>query len=473
MADVADLLTHTIAEVAPLIERGEVSPVALVEAQLARIAALDDTLHSYLLVTADLARAQAAVAAREIAAGRYLGPLHGIPVGLKDLVCTQGIRTTCASSILRDFVPLLDAGIVERLTQAGAICMGKLNLTEFALYGYHPDYEPPRNPWQLDHWAGVSSSGSGAATAASLCFAAIGTDTGGSIRFPSAACGVVGLKPTYGKVSRHGVFPLADTLDHIGPMARSVHDCAVMLGVLEGRDERDPVTRSDPRTNYLAAIAQGAAGLRVGIDRSYCTEDTDPAMREACFRACYILHGQKVDVLDIDLRGITDVCEYWLATCAVDALVRHHEWFPARASDYGPVFRSLLEYGQGVGAETYARGQQMRQITTALLERAFTAVDVILCPAAPSPAVARRDFAPDAVAPPEAIASLVRYAAPTNFSGHPSLTVPNGFTEAGLPTAMQFIGRMGDEATLFKVAAAYEAATGWHRRRPVLPSAQV
>ena len=468
MSPLSELLTRTITDVAPLIAKREVSPVELFEAQLERIAAHDARLRSYLLLTAELGRAQALEAEREIAAGDYRGPLHGIPLGLKDLICTKGISTTCASPILRDFRPLLDAAIVEKLYAAGALCTGKLNLTEFALYGYHPEFDYPRNPWNTDYWAGVSSSGSGVAVAASLCFGAIGTDTGGSIRFPSAACGVVGLKPTFGKVSRHGIFPLADTLDHIGPMTRSVADCALMLAALEGRDERDPSTRSDPAVDYLAEIARGAEGIRIGIDRDYCSEDTDPEMREACFRACYILHGQKMIVQDLSLPGITDVAAHWQDTCAVDALLRHREWFPARAADYGPVFRALLEYGLTVSAEDYARGQKLRQFTMALFDKAFREVDVIVCPAAPSPAMPQSQFPPQQVAPPEAVAPLVRYSAPTNFSGHPSLTVPNGFTADGLPTAMQFIGRHGEEATLFRVAAAYEQATGWHKRRPPL-----
>ena len=468
MSPLSELLTRTITDVAPLIAKREVSPVELFEAQLERIAAHDARLRSYLLLTAELGRAQALEAEREIAAGDYRGPLHGIPLGLKDLICTKGLPTTCASPILRDFRPLLDAAIVEKLYAAGALCTGKLNLTEFALYGYHPEFDYPRNPWNTDYWAGVSSSGSGVAVAASLCFGAIGTDTGGSIRFPSAACGVVGLKPTFGKVSRHGIFPLADTLDHIGPMTRSVADCALMLAALEGRDERDPSTRSDPAVDYLAEIARGAEGIRIGIDRDYCSEDTDPEMREACFRACYILHGQKMIVQDLSLPGITDVAAHWQDTCAVDALLRHREWFPARAADYGPVFRALLEYGLTVTAEDYARGQKLRQFTMALFDKAFREVDVIVCPAAPSAAMPQSQFPPQQVAPPEAVAPLVRYSAPTNFSGHPSLTVPNGFTADGLPTAMQFIGRHGEEATLLRVAAAYEQATGWHKRRPLL-----
>jgi len=461
-------LTRTITEVAPLIERRELSPLDLLDAQLARIEALDGQLKSFVRVTADLAREQAHAAEREIAAGRYRGPLHGIPIGLKDLIDTAGIPTTCASPMLRDHRPAHNAAIVDKLAAAGAVCVGKLNLTEFALYGYHPDLDYPRNPWHPDYWAGVSSSGSGVAVAAALCFGAIGSDTGGSIRFPAAACGIVGLKPSFGKVSRHGVFPLADTLDHLGPMTRCVADAALMLAVLEGRDERDPATRSDPAVDYLTAIAGGASGLRVGIDRAYCSADTDPAQTDATARACFILRGQGVEIVDIDLSGITAAGEHWLAICSVDALLHHRAFYPARAAEYGPVFRALLEHGERVTAEDYARAQRVRQAVTALLERELQRVDCILCPAAPSPALPQSDFPPQQVAPPDAVAPLVRYSAPTNLSGHPSLTIPNGFTANGLPTAMQFIGRLGDEAMIMRVAAAYERATEWHRRRPVL-----
>ena len=367
-------LTRTITEVAPLIERRELSPLDLLDAQLARIEALDGQLKSFVRVTADLAREQAHAAEREIAAGRYRGPLHGIPIGLKDLIDTAGIPTTCASPMLRDHRPAHNAAIVDKLAAAGAVCVGKLNLTEFALYGYHPDLDYPRNPWHPDYWAGVSSSGSGVAVAAALCFGAIGSDTGGSIRFPAAACGIVGLKPSFGKVSRHGVFPLADTLDHLGPMTRCVADAALMLAVLEGRDERDPATRSDPAVDYLTAIAGGASGLRVGIDRAYCSADTDPAQTDATARACFMLRGQGVEIVDIDLSGITAAGEHWLAICSVDALLHHRAFYPARAAEYGPVFRALLEHGERVTAEDYARAQRVRQAVTALLERATVVI---------------------------------------------------------------------------------------------------
>lgn len=462
------LLTATLTEVAPLLAKREVSPVELTEAMLARIAALDGRVKSYLLVTGELALAQARAAEAEIVRGEIRGPLHGVPIALKDLVNTKGIATTCASTILRDFVPDFDAAVVEKLNAAGAVTLGKLNLTEFALYGYHPDYEPPCNPWNLDYWAGVSSSGSGAATAASLCYACLGTDTGGSIRFPSAACGVVGIKPTFGKVSRYGVFPLADTLDHIGPMTRSVADAAAMLAALEGRDPRDGSTRSDPPGDYTSALGKGLRGLRVGIDRAYCTADTDPLMTAAVFEAVDVMAREGAEIVELDAPHLADVAEHWMATCSVDALVGHERHYPARADEYGPVFRALLDHGAGVTAAEYMRAQRARQDTRALIDELLGGLDVIVCPAMPTPAMPSSEFPPQQVAPVEDIAPLVRYAAPTNFSGHPSLTLPNGFTPEGLPLAMQFIGRHGDEAAVIRAGAGYEAATGWHRERPSL-----
>ncbi|MCP5200801.1 MAG: amidase [Gammaproteobacteria bacterium] len=462
----SSLLTATMHDVAPLIERGELSPVALTEAMLARIAAVDPGIGSYLTVTAELALAQAREAEAAIAGGDYRGPLHGMPIALKDLVNTADIPTTCASPLLRDFRPGYDAAVVERLNAAGAVTLGKLALTEFALYGYHPEFAPPRNPWKTTHWAGVSSSGSGAATAAALCYGCLGTDTGGSIRFPSAACGVVGIKPTFGKVSRYGVFPLADTLDHIGPMARSVADCAAMLAVLEGRDPRDGATRTDPPGDYGTALVAGCQGLRIGIDHAYCTSGTDPVVAQALFDAVDLLAANGAIVVELNAPQLADCAQYWLDVCAVDALIGHRDFYPQHADDYGPAFRALLDHGTTVGATAYARATRERQVTTALLDELLAGIDVLVCPGMPTPAPEQPD--PQALMANDEVPALIRFSAPTNFSGHPSITLPNGFTADGLPLAMQFIGRHGDEAAIIRAAAAYEALTDWHTRRPAL-----
>ncbi len=464
----SELCTATLLEVAKLIEQKAISPVDLTEAMLARIAELDGKVKSYLLVTTDLALEQARAAEAEIAGGHYRGPLHGVPIALKDLVNTKGIPTTCASVILKDFKPDYDAAVVERLNAAGAVTLGKLNMTEFALYGYHPDFEPPRNPWNLDYWSGVSSSGSGAATAASLCYACLGTDTGGSIRFPSSACGVVGIKATFGKVSRYGVFPLSDTLDHIGPMVRTVGDAAAMLQVLEGRDPRDASTRTDPYCDYAAVLDRGIEGMQIGIDRTYSTTDTDPRLSDALFTAVELMAELGAEIVELTSPELADAADHWMATCSVDALIGHQSFYPQRAADYGPVFRSLLDHGASVTAEEYARAQRQRQATKALLHELLADIDVMVCPATPSPAMPQADFPPQQVVPPEELAPLVRFSAPTNFAGNPSITIPNGFNDEKMPLAMQFIGRHGNEAGIIQAAAAYEAATEWHKARPPL-----
>ncbi|MEM7468781.1 MAG: amidase [Pseudomonadota bacterium] len=466
MADVNAICTEPLMVAAKLLETKELSPVELTEAMLDRISSLEGKLHSYLLVSEALAREQAKTAEAEIMAGNYRGPMHGIPIGLKDLIYTKGITTTCASTIMRDFVPSFDAAIVEKLNAAGAVTLGKLNLTEFALYGYHPQYTPPNNPWKLDHWSGVSSSGSGAATSGSLCFASIGTDTGGSIRFPSSACGIVGIKATFGKVSRYGIFPLSDTMDHPGPMARTVADAAVMLSVIEGRDPRDTATRSDPKIDYLAQLNGDVKGLRIGVEREYCSTDTDPEQSAASFSAIDHYRALGAEIVELNAPTLAESTRSWLDTCAVDALMTHREFFPSRADDYGPVYRALLDHGTQVSAEDYARAMLDRQAIMATLENIFSKCDAMLCPATSAPAPPQTETPPQGVMANEDVPGLVRFTGPFNFSGSPSITLPNGFNAAGLPTAMQLIGRHGDEATIIRAAHAYEQSTDWHKQRP-------
>src|SRR5262249_11255487 len=257
-----ELLNKTLTEVAGLIKCREVSPVELTNAMLDRIGSLDGKLHSYLTVASDLALRQAKAAEREISKGDYRGPLHGMTIAVKDLCYTKDVRTTAASKILAEWVPSHDATVINKLYSAGAVLLGKLSLTEFAGIGYHSSVQRPLNPWHVDRWTGSSSSGSGVATAASLCFGSLGTDTGGSIRFPSAACGVVGVKPTFGRVSRFGIIPLAESLDHVGPMTRSVADAATVLQTIAGFDPEDSTTRREPVPNYLATLNKNLKGVR-------------------------------------------------------------------------------------------------------------------------------------------------------------------------------------------------------------------
>jgi amidase len=463
--DVAELCTSSLMEVAALIERRDVSPVELTEAMLARIDSLDRTLHSYLTVTPERALAAARTAEAELARGVRRGPLHGVPIGIKDLCAMRGVRTTCASGVFAERVPDADATVVRRLEAAGAVILGKLNLTEFALMGYHPSLPRPRNPWDLRRDTGGSSSGSGAAIAAGLCFAAIGTDTGGSIRLPSAWCGVVGLKPTYGRVSRAGVFPLAASLDHVGPMARRVADAAVMLDALAGFDPDDPTTLREPPPRCAQSIGEPAHGIRIGWDARFVRDGAHPAVAEAVHQAVRVLAAQGAQVVDVEVPAVDAVLPAWPVLCAAEAAAAHAATFPSRAADYGPTFRTFLEYAATLSAQDYASQHEARMAWSGRLRGVFEAVDAIACPsmfmtAPPAELIEpygafTLDFVP-----------FMRFTAPFNFSGSPTLSVPCGFTDGGLPYSLQLVGRHGDEAQLCRLGHVYEQATEWHRRRP-------
>jgi amidase len=461
-----DVCMAPLTEVATLLRNRQLSSVELTRAILDRIGKLDPGLHSYITVTGEQALAQAAIADQEIAGGRYRGPLHGVPIGIKDLCATAGIRTTCASRVLADWVPDHDATVVGKLAAAGAVMVGKLNLTEFALSGYAEDWPIPINPWSPNHFTGVSSSGSGVATAAGLTFGALGTDTGGSIRFPAACCGVVGLKPTYGRVSRAGVFPLADSLDHVGPLARTVADCAAWLDVMAGHDPNDPTSLQAPAPNCLNALDQRIAGLRIGMDPRYSTSNVAPDMEQALQDFAAVLQQQGAHVVEVRMPAIDDdLLNGWSVLCAGDAAVAHAATYPARAQDYGITFRTFLEYAQSQPAAAYARAHIARLQFRGALRTVFTAVDAVLCPSMPflpPPAAFLNPYA--AFLP--AIGSVMRYTAPFDFSGSPTLSVPCGFSSDGLPYSAQLIADHLNEALLCRLGHAYQQATTWHRRIP-------
>jgi amidase len=462
-----DLCYQTLTEAAALLRRRETSPLELTRALLARIERLDSELHSYVTITADLALAQAERAERELAAGTDRGSLHGVPIAIKDLCATRGVRTTCASTVLADFVPDHDAAVVERLEQAGAVLLGKLNLTEFAMSGYAPSLPIPVNPWDAGVTTGGSSSGSGVATAAGLCFASIGTDTGGSIRLPSSWCGVVGLKPTYGRVSRYGVFPLAMTLDHVGPMTRSVADAAAVLDAIAGRDERDATSLDEPPPACTAALAKGVRGVRIGYDESYTGALVHSETLEAITAALEVLRAHGARIVPVTLPDVTPTLEAWFVLCATEAVVGHEATYPARADEYGPSFRSFLDYGAGLRAADYARAHLARVEFAHRCQSIFAEADVFACPGAFMEAPPASAIDPYGAITP-VLAPFLRFSAPFNFSGNPTLSVPAGFSRAGLPLGLQLVGPRLGEAILCQVGEAYERATEWHRRRPPL-----
>jgi amidase len=468
MANVAELCTKTLTEVAELIKKKEVSPVELTQAMLDRISAHDGKLYSYLTVTPDLALQQARTAEQEIAKGTYRGPLHGVPIAVKDLCFTKGIRTTCASLILADWKPDHDATVVEKLNAAGAVLLGKLGMTEFALAGYHPTIHPPVNPWAADRWPGASSSGSGAATAAALCFGSLGSDTGGSIRFPSASCGIVGVKPTYGRVSRYGVFPLGESLDHIGPMTRSVADAAAMLRVIAGFDPRDPTTRRETVRDYLDMVYNDVKGIRIGVDQNYCTKNVDPQVSKAVLATTAVLKDLGAEIREVKFTVSNQDLNDWFSICAAETAAAHEKFFPARADDYGPTFRSFLEEGVKVSGIEYANATVRRQFMRRQLDDLFQRVDLLLCPSMSSLPMLLKDFPPDARLSRNATGGLLLHTAPFDLSGSPTISVPCGFSAEGLPISLQLVGRHGEEGLVMQAGHAYEQATEWHKQRPTL-----
>ncbi len=459
---------HSLTELSRLIRERELSPVEATRATLARIERLDPQLHAFATVLPEAALESARLAEAEIARGDVRGTLHGVPLAVKDLCATKGVRTACGTPVLSDRVPDHSATVVERLAAAGAVILGKLQLTEGAYGWHHPDITLPVNPWSPEHWTGVSSSGSGVATAAGLCFGSLGSDTGGSIRFPSACCSLVGIKPTYGRVSRHGVFALAHSLDHIGPMTRSVSDAAAMLRVLAGRDANDPTSLRDPVPDYEAELPGGVRGVRIGIDQGYCTRGVAPVVSESALAALEVFRGHGAEIREVEVPPIEALLDGWVATTAVECAMAHAATFPSRADEYGPQLRGLLELAPQVSGADYARIEVERARFKSALGDVFEGVDLILVPAMPTPPPTAADAIAGNPAQGEDIGNLLQFTAPFDFSGSPTISLPGGFTPDGLPLGFQLIGAHLSEALLCRAGHAYQGATDWHERRPPL-----
>ena len=465
----------SLTEVARLVESREISPVELTQMMLDRIDTLDARLHSYATVMADHALAAALVAEREIQAGVYRGPLHGLPIAVKDLCYTKGVRTMGGLKVLSDFVPDFDATVVSKLEAAGAVLLGKLNLTEGAMAGYHRDFDIPVNPWGEELWAGMSSSGPGVATAAGLCFASLGTDTGGSIRFPAMANGIVGLKPTYGRVSRYGVLPLAESLDHVGPMTRSVRDAAIVLEAIAGFDPNDPTSLKAPGPNMLEKLGRGIEGLRIGFDRVYASDGVEPGLAGAIETAVERLERLGADVVEVQVPDVLEVLGAWFVICAAEAVEAHRANYPARADEYGAYFRGFLDFGAEVSE---AELEDARRVRTEFSNR-FTAflssVDAVVFPASVGPpfALARQaqygsmmEFAAAVAESTQSRGIGNEFTYPLDLAGTPGLALPCGFSDEGLPYTLQLAGSHLSEAMLCRIGHAYEKATEWHERHP-------
>lgn len=455
-----------LTELTRRIHARELSSVEATQASLARIEALDGKLHSYALVLPEQALAQAREADAEIGRGEIKGPLHGAPVAVKDLCWMRGVPTAAGTIVHRDYRPDEDATVVRRLQAAGAVILGKLQLTEGAYADHHPQVTPPVNPWNAAHWSGASSSGSGSATAAGLCYGSLGSDTGGSIRFPSAANGLTGLKPSWGRVSRYGVFELAATLDHIGPMARSARDAAAMLGAIAGADENDPTALQDEVPDYLAGIERGLRGVRVGIAPDW-TAEADPTTQQAIASCVEVVRGLGADIREIRFPGVGQMVKDWFPLCGVETAVAHEATYPARKDEYGPALSGLIELGRGLSGMDYQKIVLRRTDFRGRVAALFRSIDLLLVPAQgfASPTLKKMATLGE---DPALMRSLLGFTCPFDMSGSPTITLPCGFTEAGTPIAFQFVGAQLAEELLCQAGHAFQQATDWHKRHPAL-----
>ena len=469
----ADELVHRNArELGELIRSRQVSATEVVEAFVKRAEALNGTLNAFITITADHARTRAREVDAEIRGGRYRGPLHGIPYAVKDILATRGIRTTNGSKVTAGWIPDHESTITQRLNDAGAILIGKLNLREFATgSGVLSGFGTVHNPWALGYTPAGSSSGSGAAVAARMAPLTVGTDTGGSIRGPAAVCGIVGLKPTYGRVSLYGVTPLSWSLDHAGPMTATVDDAALMLQVMAGRDPRDPVSAADPVPDYAAAFGQGLSGLRIGLPRRHFTEGAHADV-EAAFRgALQLLEklGARVVTVDIPHADLAPAAGALIAMAEASAF--HEKRLRDSPELFDPLVRERLLTARFYTAIDYIKAQRLRTILQTDVTDAFSSCDLIAVPAYPglpsrleTPEKARTDV-------PSSEEKAVYRASNSyiaNMTGIPALVLPCGFSSAtpALPIALQLYGRLFDEAMLFRVGHAYQQTTDWHKRRP-------
>ena len=460
----------TLAAAARAIAAGTLSPVALTDWMLDRIARLDGALSSYLLVTADAARAEAKAAEAEIRAGRLRGPLHGIPIALKDIYATKGVRTTAHSRLLEDHVPDADAMSVTKMAEAGAISLGKLATHEFAMGGPSFDlpWPPARNPWNTDHFTGGSSSGTGAAVAAGLALGGFGSDTAGSIRLPAAFSGLAGLKPTYGRVSRAGVLPLAFSLDHAGPMCWTSEDCALMLDAMAGFDPADPASAKVAPPRAAAAIGRDLRGLRLGVIRHFWEEAEAEAETVAALEAAVAVYkGLGAEIVEIRLSPLADWTATGMLIMLTEAYAIHEDKLKTVPELFGEKLRMRLLLAAAISGADYVQALRRRRELCAELAEAFRGVDLMLTGATPGPAPRIEEIG---------IYTLFQrplLTMPFDVSGSPALATRAGFSASGLPLSLQLIGRPFDEATVLAAGHAYETATDWASVRPAMAAAPV
>jgi len=462
----ADLHYLTISELAPMIERGEISPVEVTRHMLDRIEKIDGELRAYARVMSDSAIDQAKQAESEIAAGNYRGPLHGVPIAVKDLCNTQGVTTRGGSAVFMDNVPDHDSTVVARLNAAGAVMLGKLNMTEGAMGGYNPALQYPENPWREGHFPGASSSGSGTATSAGLAFGTLGSDTGGSIRGPAAVCGTVGLKPTWGRVSRYGVMDLAASLDHVGPLTRSSIDAGYVLQAIAGHDGNDPTSRSEAVPDMIGDLNADLTGQRVGWDERYASEDIEPKYAAAVAAGVKVLEGMGATVVEVTVtERLREYMSAWAVLCSSEAYNAHQATYPSRADEYGPWFRQWLDNGRNHTAAEYAAALELRNACNGELRKTMDGIDILAFPGFPKIAHAVTPESMWGPIPDDRDPWSSRFTAPYDYSGFPTLNTPCGLSD-GLPMSIQFAAHPLQEPLLVRVGNAYEQTTDWNKAHP-------
>ena len=467
--DAADLVFLSISEASELVSSRQLSPVEIIDAHLRRIEATDGELNSFITLLAEESKGAAQAAEREIASRGHRGPLHGLPIGLKDLYYTKGIRTTIGSKIMGEFVPDFDAAVTERFRAAGAIVIGKLQMHEFALgaTSENPHYGPAHNPWNTGRMTGGSSGGSGSAVAAGQCMGALGSDTGGSVRIPASLCGIVGLKPTFGRVSRYGVYPLSWSFDTVGPMTRTVRDAGLVLNAIAGHDSRDPSSARRPEEDFVEGIDEGVDGLRVGIPREYFFDRVDPEVAGSVRDAAAVLEGLGASVDEVSIPALEHTIPISTPISQAEAAQVHEEHLRERADDIDVNVRNRLLQGALMSATDYIKAHRARAVYNAQMAEAFERSDFLIAPTCPmgAPRLGESTIRMGGVAE-STLALLSRLTRPFNICGSPTVSVPCGFTADGTPIGVQIAGRPFEDAAVLRVAHAYEQATEWHKRRP-------
>lgn len=464
------LTDRSLVEVAEAIASGSLTSEAVTEACLERIDGLQPRLNCFIQVDREGALAAARKADQHLKDGKPAGLLHGVPLAHKDLYYRAGRISTGGSLIRKDFVPEFTATVLERLDASGAVDLGALNMCEFAQgpHGLNDHFGHCRNPWNVEHICGGSSSGSGVSVAARLLYGALGTDTGGSVRLPAGMCGVVGLKPTYGRVSRHGVMPLSFSLDHVGPLTRTVRDCARIMRVVAGQDQRDPTCATEPVPDYEANLNAGVKGLKIGVPANYFYEKADEEIEAAMEASLEIYRGLGAEVLTIEVPDPREIFELGQVVSRSEVAAIHREWLATRPQDYSPQVRARSQQGLMIPATQYIEALSLRQTILAdFVSAVFGKVDLLHAPmlSIPVPSIAEMDVG-DSERMGDMISLLTWCTRPLNYLGVPALTMPAGFSDNGLPISFQLIGRPFAEEALLQAGQAYESETRWHERMP-------